>query len=367
MAPVVGALKSLGSHFDVRIAVTAQHREMLDQMLDLFNISPDYDLDIMKHGQTLEGIVSAVLQGLISVYEKDKPDMVLVHGDTHTTFAGALAAFYKQIPVGHVEAGLRTADKYSPFPEEMNRRLTGTIADIHFAPTAKNRTALIREGVNEDAIFVTGNTAVDALREIAGRKPLPIDDPAINSVDFAGKKVILVTAHRRENWGEPMRRIFRAFQMLVEAHDDIEILYCIHKNPSIREIAGEMLLGRPRITLAEPPDYGRFVQLMKRSYLILTDSGGIQEEAPAIGKPTLVLRDNTERPEAVEAGVVDLVGSNTDLIVSRTAQLLTDKDAYNRMAQANNPFGDGRAAERIGEALRYYFGFIPDRPKDLLI
>lgn len=367
MAPVVGALSRLEPYFDVKVAVTAQHREMLDQMLALFSITPDYDLDIMRHGQTLEGIVSLALKGLSEVLDIERPDLVLVHGDTHTTFVGALASFYKQIPVGHVEAGLRTDSKYSPFPEEMNRRLTGKIADIHFAPTAKNRAALLREGVPAESVFVTGNTAVDALRDIAARPPMPITDPLINAVDFDGRRVILVTAHRRENWGEPMRRIFEAFRRIVQSHDDVEILYCIHKNPAIRAVAEEMLGALDRVTLVEPPDYGVFVQLMQRSYLILTDSGGIQEEAPALGKPTLVLRDNTERPEAVEAGVVLLVGSDTSLIADTTSRLLADPQAYSRMAQARNPFGDGRAAERISQAIMYHFGFVSDRPGDLFV
>lgn len=350
MAPLVKKLKETDGIESV-LCVTAQHREMLDQVLELFDLTPDYDLNIMKPNQTISMITTNVLLGLDEIFEKEKPDIVLVHGDTTTTFAAALSAFYHQASVGHVEAGLRTYDKYSPFPEEINRVLTGHIADIHFAPTERNKENLLREGIGAENIFITGNTVIDALLEVAG-KPYEFEDETLKNLDFENKRVITVTCHRRENLGENMENIFGAIRQIGDEFDDVEIVYPVHMNPKVREIAGRILDGADNIHLIEPLQYQPFVNLQAKSYLIITDSGGMQEEAPSLGKPVLVVRKETERPEAVAAGTVKLAGVDRDTIYRMTKELLTDKAAYDKMAHAANPYGDGHACEKIIEILR---------------
>lgn len=350
MAPLVKALNA-DKEIDSVLCVTAQHREMLDQVLELFELVPDYDLNIMKPNQTISMITSNVLLGLEDVLKKENPDMVLVHGDTTTTFATALAAFYNQNKVGHVEAGLRTYDKYSPYPEEMNRIMTGHIADIHFAPTKRNKENLLREGIEESDIYVTGNTVIDALLQVAG-KPYEFEEPTLRELDFENKRVICVTCHRRENLGENMEHIFGAIRKIADEFDDVEIVYPVHLNPKVREIAGRILKGSDRVHLIEPLQYQPFVKLMARSYLIITDSGGMQEEAPSLGKPVLVVRRETERPEAVEAGTVCLAGVDEDTIYGMTKELLLSEEKYAEMAHAVNPYGDGHACERIIKALK---------------
>lgn len=363
MAPVVLELKKHPDQIQTVVAVTAQHRQMLDQVLDLFQIRPDYDLDIMSQGQTLYDITTRSLQGLKSVMEVEKPDLVLVHGDTTTTFAGALAAYYQQIPVGHVEAGLRTGNIYSPFPEEMNRKLTGAIAAIHFSPTATARANLLREGISKDAIFVTGNTVIDALMTTVD-EGYDFEDKELQTVDFQHHRIILLTTHRRENLGEPMRHIYKALRQIIEEIPDTEIVFPVHRNPLVRKVVEEELSGVDRIHLIEPMEYEPFANLMHHSCLVLTDSGGIQEEAPSLGKPVLVLRDTTERPEAVEAGTVRLIGTDKDRVYEETKRLLTDKDAYDAMSNAVNPYGDGQASRRIVQAILYTFGSGSEKPKE---
>lgn len=359
MAPVVLALQQRRDQIQTVVAVTAQHRQMLDQVLTLFHIKPDYDLDIMSQGQTLYDITTRSLLGLKVVMEKEKPDIVLVHGDTTTTFAGALAAYYQQIPVGHVEAGLRTGNIYSPFPEEMNRKLTGAIAAVHFAPTETAKANLRRENVGEDSIYVTGNTVIDALmKTVKGTYEFAKD--ALDGVDFINHRVILLTTHRRENLGEPMRHIYKALRAIIEEIPDTEIVFPVHRNPKVRKVVEEELSGVDRIHLIDPMEYEPFANLMSRCYLVLTDSGGIQEEAPSLGKPVLVLRDTTERPEAVKAGTVRLIGTDKDVVYKETKRLLTDKTAYDAMSNAVNPYGDGKAAERIVKAILHIYG---DGPK----
>ena len=354
MAPVVMELRQHADEIETRTLVTAQHREMLDQVLHLFHIVPEYDLNIMAAGQTLFDITTRAMMGLNEVFQKDRPDLVLVHGDTTTTFAGALAAYYHQIPVGHVEAGLRTHDIYSPFPEEMNRRLTGGIAALHFAPTATAHDNLRAEGVPERDIFITGNTVIDALHHtVRPDYALPAE---LTQVDFAHRRVLLVTTHRRENLGEPMRHVYRAIHNIIHEIEDVEVIFPVHRNPKVREIVQEELGRLPRTHLIDPLDYEPFANLMARVFIVLTDSGGVQEEAPALGKPVLVLRDTTERPEAVAAGTVRLVGTDEQRIYGETMRLLTDPAAYRRMAEAVNPYGDGRAAQRIIEAILYHAG-----------
>ena len=354
MAPVVMALRQHADEIETRTLVTAQHREMLDQVLHLFHIVPEYDLNIMAAGQTLFDITTRAMMGLNEVFQKDRPDLVLVHGDTTTTFAGALAAYYHQIPVGHVEAGLRTHDIYSPFPEEMNRRLTGGIAALHFAPTATAHDNLRAEGVPERDIFITGNTVIDALHHtVRPDYALPAE---LAQVDFAHRRVLLVTTHRRENLGEPMRHVYRAIHNIIHEIEDVEVIFPVHRNPKVREIVKEELGHLPRTHLIDPLDYEPFANLMARVFIVLTDSGGVQEEAPALGKPVLVLRDTTERPEAVAAGTVRLVGTDEQRVYGEMMRLLTDSAAYRRMAEAVNPYGDGRAAQRIIEAILYHAG-----------
>lgn len=352
MAPLVKKLNR-DSRIESILCVTAQHREMLDQVMELFELVPDYDLNIMKPNQTISQITSNVLMGLEKILIKEKPDIILVHGDTTTTFASALAGFYHQIKVGHVEAGLRTYDKYSPYPEEMNRILTGNIADLHFSPTERNRQNLLREAIEDDKIFITGNTIIDALLEVAN-KPYTFENDVLKDIDFENKRVITVTCHRRENLGENMENIFSAIRDIAEEFHDTEIIYPMHMNPNVRKIASKVLGSISRIHLIEPLQYQPFVNLMAKSYLIITDSGGMQEEAPSLGKPVLVVRKETERPEAIEAGTVKLAGVSRENIYRMTKKLLTDKNDYDKMSQAVNPYGDGHACERIIEILMHH-------------
>ena len=362
MAPLV---KELEKHSEIEsiVCVTAQHREMLDQVLELFDIQPDYDLDIMKDRQTLTGITTRVLEGMEKVLDEAKPDIVLVHGDTTTSFVAALAAFYKQIKVGHVEAGLRTFNKYEPFPEEMNRKLTGSLADLHFSPTPLAKENLLAERVSEEHIYVTGNTVIDAIKHTVEEKyHFTVEE--LNDINYAGRKVITMTAHRRENLGEPLHNICEAVKQIVLENDDVEVVYAVHKNPAVREVAFEILGDLERVHLVEPLDLKDMHNLMKRSYLVLTDSGGLQEEVPSLGKPVLVLRNVTERPEGIEAGTLKLAGIEKETIYNLTKELLTNEAIYNQMAQAKNPFGDGHASERIIEALLYDFKMSEKRPAD---
>lgn len=350
MCTLVLEMRKYPEYIQPIVAVTAQHREMLDQVLDLFGIVPDYDLNIMTSGQTLYDVTTRALMGLKPVMEEAKPDMVLVHGDTTTTFAGALAAFYAQIPVGHVEAGLRTGNKYSPYPEEMNRKLTGAMADMHFAPTATSKGNLLKENVNPASILITGNTVIDALQTTV-HGDYHFADEDFNRVFATGHKLILMTTHRRENLGEPMRHVYRALKSVLETHENVEAIFPVHKNPKVREIVNQELGHLSRVHLIEPMDYEPFANLMAKVDIVLTDSGGIQEEAPALGKPVLVLRDTTERPEAVEAGTVKLVGTAYEDVLQETNRLLNDDEHYRSMAEAANPYGDGKACERIIKAI----------------
>jgi len=355
MAPVVKALAGQSELFDSRVCVTAQHRQMLDQVLELFAIRPHYDLDIMKPGQSLTDVTCNVLQGLVPVLSEFQPDVVLVHGDTTTTMAASLAAYYQKIPVGHVEAGLRTGNIYSPWPEEMNRRLAGAITRFHFAPTERSRQNLLDEGVAEDNIRVTGNTVIDALLDVVKliRTDADMQRQMAERFDYLdqGKRLVLVTGHRRENFGTGFEQICTALKEIAAAHADVEILYPVHLNPNVQEPVKRILGGLKNIHLIEPLDYLPFVYLMDRSSLIITDSGGVQEEAPSLGKPVLVMRDTTERPEAVVAGTVKLVGTDPERIVAVAGRLLSDRQEYEAMALAHNPYGDGLAASRIVEWL----------------
>jgi len=353
LAPVIHELARQRGEFQPVVLVTAQHRRMLDQVLRAFDIRPDHDLDLMRPGQSLAAVTVGVLRGVERVLRRARPDMVMVQGDTTSALAAALTAFYQRIPVGHVEAGLRTSDKYSPYPEEMNRRLVSSLADLHFAPTRAARDNLLREGVPRGRIKVTGNTVVDALKAI--RRSMALWRVSALDKIAPGQRVILVTAHRRESFGTGFERICEALRTIVERNPDVEVVYPVHLNPNVRRPVRALLDRTPRVHLIKPLEYLPFVRLMERAYLILTDSGGIQEEAPALGKPVLVMRDVTERPEAVAAGTARLVGTDIDLIVSATERLLRSPAAYRRMARARNPFGDGRAATRIAAALRRFF------------
>ena len=359
MAPLVLELQKRPQMESI-LCVTAQHREMLDQVLDIFHLTPDYDLNIMQQKQTLESITVRALEGLGRVMEEAKPDIVLVHGDTTTTFAGALAAFYHQIPVGHVEAGLRTYDKYQPFPEEMNRKLTSALADLNFAPTALAKEHLEKEHVAEQSIFVTGNTVIDALQTTV-EENYRFHEEALNQIDYQSRRVIAVTAHRRENLGEPLERICRAILRLTENFSDVEVVYAVHKNPAVTEPVHKILGGKERIHLLDPLDLKDMHNLMYRSYFVMTDSGGLQEEVPSLGKPVLVLRNVTERPEGIEAGTLALAGTEEDTVYRMAKELLEDKEKYQAMAQAKNPFGDGKASQRIADAIGYWFG-MGERP-----
>ena len=351
MSPVILELKKFPDEIETLVTVTAQHREMLDQVLDLFEIKPDFDLNIMSQGQTLFDITTRALNGLDKIFSETNPNLVLVHGDTTTTFSSSLAAFYHQIAVGHVEAGLRTFNKYSPYPEEMNRKLTSAISDLNFAPTKISRDNLLREGVSSEKIFVTGNTVIDALHQTLKRE-FKFDSELENSM--RDSRVILVTTHRRENLGEPMRHVYQALKDLLEKFSDLKIVFPVHKNPRVRKIVEEELGGIDRVILIELLDYEPFANLMNRSTLILTDSGGVQEEAPSLGKPVLVLRDTTERPEAIESGTVKLVGTSREKIFETAAELLSNPESYRAMAEAHNPYGDGHAAERIVATIRNF-------------
>ena len=361
MAPLVRELAAR-EEIESICCVTAQHREMLDSVLQVFGLTPDYDLDIMTPRQTLSGITSKCLLGMEAAIEKCRPDMILVHGDTSTTFAGALAAFYHQIPVGHVEAGLRTYDKYSPFPEEMNRRLVSAIAELYFCPTRSNRDNLLREGIEKE-LFVTGNTVIDAIKTTV-RPDYHFTTEVLNELDYTGKKIVLVTCHRRENYGEPMRNIMTALRTLALENEDAELVYPVHLSPVVREAVQQYLAGTPRVHLIDPLPADEMHNLMARVHFVMTDSGGLQEEAPALGKPVLVLRRETERPEAVAAGTVRLAGVAYDDIVHMGSELLHDPQAYARMAHAVNPYGDGFACRRIADAILWHFGRRAERPKD---
>ncbi|MFC9447462.1 non-hydrolyzing UDP-N-acetylglucosamine 2-epimerase [Bacillus cereus] len=350
MAPLVLELQKHPEKIESIVTVTAQHRQMLDQVLSIFGITPDFDLNIMKDRQTLIDVTTRGLEGLDKVMKEAKPDIVLVHGDTTTTFIASLAAFYNQIPVGHVEAGLRTWDKYSPYPEEMNRQLTGVMADLHFSPTAKSATNLQKENKDESRIFITGNTAIDALQTTVKET---YSHPVLEKL--GNDRLVLMTAHRRENLGEPMRNMFRAIKRLVDKHEDVQVVYPVHMNPVVREIANEILGEHNRIHLIEPLDVIDFHNVAARSYLMLTDSGGVQEEAPSLGVPVLVLRDTTERPEGIEAGTLKLAGTDEETIFGLADELLSNKEAHDKMAKASNPYGDGRASERIVEAIVQHF------------
>ncbi len=351
MAPVVQELRRFPDRFAVRVVVTGQHREQLDQVLRVFEITPDHDLAIMQHGQTLTDITVRSLTGLDADLKAHPADICLAQGDTSTTFVAGLAAFYHKVPFGHVEAGLRTGNAYDPFPEEMNRKLASELASWHFAPTDWAQENLLKEGIPADRIFVTGNTSIDALSSVAS-KSVEIEDPILKAIIKGDRRLILVTAHRRENWGEPMANIGKALTRISEEFPDTEIVVALHKNPVVRETLLPLLQDRPRISLIEPPDYAPFVKLMQRSTLILTDSGGVQEEAPTLGVPILVLRQTTERPEGVEAGTAKLIGTESDVIVDESRLLLTDSELHSRMSRAANPYGDGSAAARIVSVLR---------------
>lgn len=362
MAPLVKELASC-PEIESLCCVTAQHRQMLDSVLEVFSLKPDWDLDIMTPRQTLSTITSKCLLGMDEAIDAMKPDMILVHGDTSTTFAGALSAFYHQIPVGHVEAGLRTYDKYSPFPEEMNRKLVSAIADLYFCPTVNNKNNLLREGIGANGLFVTGNTVIDALKTTV-RPEYHFSTEELNALPYDSKKICLVTCHRRENYGEPMKNIMLALRQIAEEHTDVELVYPVHLSPVVRESVDKYLRGAPRVHLIDPLPADEMHNLMARCYLVLTDSGGLQEEAPALGKPVLVLRRETERPEAVAAGTVKLCGVVQDDIVTMAERLLRDPEAYGRMAHAVNPYGDGHACRRITEAILWHFGKLRERPAD---
>jgi UDP-N-acetylglucosamine 2-epimerase (non-hydrolysing) len=365
MAPVVLELTKYPKLITPIVTVTAQHREMLDQVLGLFSITPEYDLDIMARGQTLFDITARAMHGLDAVMAKENPDIVLVHGDTTTTFAGALTAYYHHIAVGHVEAGLRTGDKYSPFPEEMNRKLTSSLADFHFAPTNQARQNLLQENVNEDQVFVTGNTVIDALKATV-KAQYVFADPMLAAINYNQSRVVLITTHRRENLGEPMRHVYQALRDIVDTFSDVEVVFPVHKNPKVREVVEAELGHLERIHLIDPMEYEPFANLLARSYLILTDSGGIQEEAPALGKPVLVLRDTTERPEAIASGTVKLIGTEKNQVFAETKLLLENRKAYELMAGACNPYGDGQASHRIVQTLLHRYGLSTVKPEPFL-
>ena len=350
MAPLVKELERR-KEIESIVCVTAQHREMLDQVLNTFDIKPDYDLNIMKQGQSLADVTTRALVGLEEVIKEVKPDIVLVHGDTTTTFAGALAAFYNQVAIGHVEAGLRTYDKYSPYPEEMNRQMVDRLSDMYFAPTQISKNNLLKENIDESKIYITGNTAIDAMSTTVDEN---YTHPELDWIN-AGERMILLTAHRRENLGEPMRHIFRAIKRIVDEFNDVKVIYPIHMNPKVREVANEVFGDADRVKLIEPLEVFDFHNFQNKSYIILTDSGGIQEEAPSLGKPVLVLRDTTERPEGIKAGTLKLVGTDEDVIYEETKKLLLDKNEYEKMSKASNPYGDGHASERIVDAIIKYF------------
>ncbi|KRK09084.1 UDP-N-acetyl glucosamine-2-epimerase [Ligilactobacillus pobuzihii E100301 = KCTC 13174] len=360
MAPLIKEMQKRPDEFEPITVVTAQHREMLDQVLGIFDIKPDYDLNIMHQGQTLNDITTDVLQKLDQVIAQAQPDIVLVHGDTTTTFAASIATFYAQKTLGHVEAGLRTWNKYSPYPEEMNRQMTDVLSDLYFAPTKQSQANLLQENHPQDKIFVTGNTAIDALNETVRKD---YHHSALDEI-AAGHRMILVTMHRRESQGEPMRQVFSAMRQVLKERPDVEIVYPVHLSPAVREIAHEVFDGIDRVHLIEPQDVIDFHNLSARSYFIMTDSGGVQEEAPSLGKPVLVLRDTTERPEGVSAGTLKLVGTDYDQVKTEMLNLLDDEKSYRAMSEASNPYGDGQASQRILAAIKYHFGMQKKRPTD---
>ena len=365
MAPLVNELKA-DSRFESYVCVSAQHREMLDQVLEIFNIVPDFDLNIMQQKQSLSGVTSKAFLGVESVFESLTPDVVLVHGDTTTSFAAALAAFYSRIPVGHVEAGLRTYNKYEPFPEEINRCLTGVLADIHFSPTLLAKQNLLNENVSEQTIYVTGNTAIDAISSTVDENHIFHED-ILNSIDFKAKKVISMTAHRRENLGAPLESICRAVKRIAQENAEVEIVYAVHLNPAVRDTVYPILSGIKNVHLVKPLDLKDMHNLMYRSCFVLTDSGGLQEEAPGFKKPVVVLRNVTERPEGIEAGTLVLAGTGEESIYNICQELLPMGDKYKKMAAAKNPFGDGHTSRRIADALLYEFGIMDMRPEDYLV
>jgi UDP-N-acetylglucosamine 2-epimerase (non-hydrolysing) len=362
MAPVIKALEK-NENIESIVCVTAQHREMLDQTMKIFEINPDYDLNIMKKGQTLTDITCRAIKGIEEVLEKEQPDLVLAHGDTSTTFAASLAAFYQKVSVGHVEAGLRTFDKYQPFPEEMNRKLTCALADIHFSPTTNAKQNLLNEGINADIIYVTGNTAIDCIDSTV-KQDYTFELDALNDIDYKNNRVIVMTAHRRENIGEPLEEICEAAKRIVAENEDVVLVYAVHFNPLVQETARRILGGLDRVVLTDPIGMLDMHNLMARSFLLLTDSGGLQEEAPALDKPVIVLRNVTERPEGIDAGTLKLAGTDGKVIHETVTSLLNDKEQYDSMAGARNPFGDGKAAGRIVDAILHHFGYVNDRPVD---
>lgn len=363
MFPIISEIKKYPNLIELKIIVSGQHREMLDQMLKIFQINPDYDLNIMEQGQSLSHITKNGLLGIEKILKKERPSMVLVQGDTTTTFTGALAAFYQKIKIGHIEAGLRTNNKYYPFPEELNRHLTSVLADLHFAPTGKSCQNLLSEGVRRENVFVSGNTVIDSLFLMIKENYI-FREPLLRDVKIFEKKIILVTMHRRENWGRPLRETCQALIKLIEDHLDLSVIFPIHKNPEIRKIVNEILKSKKEVLLLDTLDYKDMVNLMSKSYIILTDSGGIQEEAPSLGKPVLVLRDETERPEAVEAGVVKLIGTNSKKIIKEVKELLDHKEKYLEMTRNINPYGDGKASERIVKKILYNFNLVNQSPDE---
>ncbi|WP_278875238.1 non-hydrolyzing UDP-N-acetylglucosamine 2-epimerase [Ligilactobacillus animalis] len=360
MAPLILELKKRAAEFETVVTVTAQHREMLDQVLEIFEITPDYDLDVMQPDQTITTITTNVMNRLEQVIQSEKPDIILVHGDTTTTFAASLAAFYNQTAIGHVEAGLRTWNKYSPYPEEMNRQLTDVLSDLYFAPTLQSKENLLQENHPVEQVYVTGNTAIDALKQTVAQD---YQHDILEKVDFS-KKVILVTMHRRENQGKPMEQVFKAMKDVVAKHPDTEIIYPVHLSPTVQKLAHAAFDGVDRVHLIAPLDVVDFHNLAARSHFIMSDSGGVQEEAPSLGKPVLVLRDTTERPEGIAAGTLKLVGTEYENVKREMTALLEDETQYQQMAQAKNPYGDGQASRRILDAIAYHFGQMPDRPQD---
>ena len=361
--PIISQIKKYPHLIDYKIIVSGQHREMLDQMLKIFQINPDYDLNIMEKGQSLSNITNNSLLGIEKILKKEKPSMVLVQGDTTTTFTGALAAFYQKIRIGHVEAGLRTNNKYYPFPEEVNRHLTSVLTDLHFTPTRKSCENLLSEGVKREDIFISGNTVIDSLLLMIKENHI-FREPLLKDKKIFEKKIILVTMHRRENWGEPLKEVCQAINKIIDKHSNISVIFPLHKNPEIRKNVKEILENKKDILLLDALDYDDMVNLMSKSYIILTDSGGIQEESPSLGKPVLVLRDETERPEAVEAGVVKLVGTNKERVCNEVETLLNSRDKYMEMSKSINPYGDGKASERITKKILYYFNLIEKAPDE---
>lgn len=362
MSPIIKEMEKY-EEIEQEVCVTAQHREMLDQVLEIFDITPNYDLNIMTKNQTLTDITSNALKGLEEVISKSKPDIILIHGDTTTTFAGSLAGYYAKVKIGHIEAGLRTYNKYEPFPEEMNRKLTGAIADLHFSPTSLSKENLLKENICENSIFVTGNTSVDCVKTTV-KKDYKFSCDVLNNIDFENKKVITMTAHRRENLGEPLENICEAVLEIVEQNEDVEVVYAVHFNPLVQETAKKILGNNSKIHLIDPIDMTDMHNLISRSYLVMTDSGGLQEEVPSLKKPVIVLRNVTERPEGVTAGVLKLAGTEKESIINLATNILNDENLYKAMTNAKNPFGDGNASFRIVQAILYNFGKITKRPLD---